>query len=318
MSDWEVVTDNEEPMQNNRRNYNSDWEVEGPQKNESYLSKLPRNVVTGLANRGHSLLNTPHDLAQGFENSSKAFGSMFNNAFAFPPEVQQRINETKSKNPFKLSEHIPYQQEYDFAKMLGQEGEPTWADYMTQKGVEFLPEIALGANALKNVLPHLTKRGASKTLSQAKQLAANRNIAPLDVNPELIDDAAQFLPKTSAYKNAMEAAKHGDYNALFKLQSDLGKHSSDYAKSLFSASERAHGRAGMSLRNQLLNEIHEGLQSQGHGDISDLLRQGQNEYRRYMKIKPYRNALAVAAGAYAIPKNTLIDLAKKMVFMNKD
>ena len=105
---------------------------------------------------------------------------------------------------------------------------------------------------------------------------------------------------------------------LFKLQSDLGKHSSDYARSLFSAAERAHGRAGMATRNNLLSEMHQGLQDLGHSDISSLLKKGQEEYRKYAKFKPYRNALGVAAGAYMLPKNALIDLVKKLAFAKKD
>ncbi len=140
----------------------------------------------------------------------------------------------------------------------------------------------------------------------------------INISPELIKDAAQFLPKTSAYKNMLKEASKGDYNALFNLQSDLGKHSSDYAKSFFSAAERAHGRAGLTTRNKLLTEIHAGLNDVGHKDVSELLKKGQDEYRRYMKFKPYRNALGLAAGAYVAPKNPLTNLVKKLAFMNKD
>jgi hypothetical protein len=68
----------------------------------------------------------------------------------------------------------------------------------------------------------------------------------------------------------------------------------------------------MATRNQLLSDMHQGLNDLGHGDISALLKKGQDEYRRYAKFKPYRNAIGVASGAYMIPKNALIDLVKKL------
>lgn len=140
----------------------------------------------------------------------------------------------------------------------------------------------------------------------------------INISPGLIEDAAQFLPKTTPYKKLLKEAKSGDYNALFRLQSDLGRHSSDYSRSLFSAAERAHGRAGMATRKELLDEIHNALKSTGHKDVSELLKKGMEEYRRYAKFKPYRNALTVAAGAYMLPKNALIDLVKKMATLGRD
>lgn len=140
----------------------------------------------------------------------------------------------------------------------------------------------------------------------------------VNIPHELIEDAAQFLPKTTPYKNLLKDAQSGDYNSLFRLQSDLGSHASDYAKSLFSAAERAHGRAGMATRKELLKEIHNALKANGHEDVSELLRKGQEEYRRYAKFKPYRNAILAAGAAYSLPRNVLIDLAKKMATMGKD
>jgi hypothetical protein len=279
---------------------------------EGFLQKLPRNIGAGLANLGHSELNIPHDIAQAAEDFGQNFGNSLNKSFPLPENFQQKLEQLPQKEQFKLSEHIPYQQDYDFAKMLGLQGEPTFADTLVQKGVEHSPEILASANALRSILPHLTKRGATNTLKQARQLASERNIGAFNVDPELIEDARQFIPKTLPYRNALDAAHYGDYDSLFRLQSDVGKHASDYSRSLFSAAERAHGREGLAARKRLLDAIHENLQSQGHQDISDLLKQGQNEYRKYMGFKPYRNALGVAAASLAIPKNPMTNLLKKL------
>lgn len=283
--------------------------LEEPGQEESFLQKLPRNVGAGLANLGHSAINTPHDAIQNLGSGYIGAAQMLH---LLPKSVPKNIN-----YPDNIIPHLP---EKDYAQMLGQKGEPTWADWGIQKGIEHIPQLAFGGSLVKNGLkavPHLTRRGASKTLSQAKKLASERNINILNVNPELIEDARQFLPNTLPNRNAVEAAKYGDYKSLFDLQSDVGKNAGSYAKSWFSAAERAHGKEGLAARNRLLDSIHENLQSQGHDDISKLLRQGQNEYRRYMKIKPYRNALATAAltsGISAVlPFNPFTSLLKSIL-----
>lgn len=297
MSDWEVVT--EQPSAQ-RQSMQSDWAAV-PQEDdqESAWKRIPRDVLIGLTHAGRNLHNLPHDLASLGE---------------WP------IEKLRGK-PFEhpLSSYLPNDTE-NYAETWGQKGNGSTLDNVLQKGVEYAPDVIGGINALRGfgLLPHLTRRGASRSLRQARELGRGRNIGPIDVDPNLIEDTAQFLPRTAPYRNAVEDAHYGDYDSLFRLQSDLGKHSSDYARSFFSASERAHGRAGMATRNRLLDEIHQGLQAQGHNDISNLLRRGQNEYRRYSRFKPYRNALGVAAGAYMLPKNALIDLVKKLALTNRD
>lgn len=140
----------------------------------------------------------------------------------------------------------------------------------------------------------------------------------MEVNPDLIEDTRQFLPNTTPYRNLIEDAGYGDYNKLFSLQSDLGKHAGGMSKDWFSKANRAHGRAGLEVRGNILNEMKNSLRKEGHGDIADLLTKGQDEYRRYMKFKPYRNALIGAGAAYMLPRNVLIDLAKKLATMSKD
>ncbi len=251
-----------------------------PEKDETFLQKLPRNVTAGLANAGHSLLNTPYDLAQAYKGYANRYEAN---------ETGQPPNPTSNN----WANYIPHQEEQNFAQMLGQKGEGTPADYAVQKGAQYLPEIGTIGSLAKNALPHFTRWGATRNLNRASNLAEGRDILPMNINPEIIREAEQFLPKTAPYRNLINDAEHGDYNALFRLQSDLGKHASDYAGSMFSAAERQHGRAGLTSRNSLLDAIHEQLQGQGQHDISQLMRQGQNDYRRYMGFKPIRNKLAI-------------------------
>ncbi len=309
MSDW-VLTSSIANKANNKAQPKpkSDWALTVPeQQEESFLQKLPRNVVIGLANQGHTTLNAPHGIMQALEGASKNFYSP-NKLLPIPEEIQKNI---KMQQMPEISQYIPQQQEYDFAKMLGQQGEPTWGDTLVQKGVEYAPEI-LGA---KNFLPYLTKRGATKTLNKAQKLAAERGIGKLNVDPEIIEDARQFLPNLLQQRNQLNATHAGDYKSLFDLQSDVGKISAarmGRIKSLFAPESHLKGVAGLESRKNLLNALHENLNNLGHKDISDLLRKGQNEYRRYKKFKKYRDVLAVAGATYAAPKNALTDLLKNL------
>jgi hypothetical protein len=309
MSDW-VLTSSIANKANNKEQSKpkSDWVLTEPkQEEESFLQKLPRNVGIGLANLGHSTLNAPHDITQAFEGETRGFGGA--NAFLqIPPNIENSINRKQAP---EISQYIPQQQEYDFAKMLGQEGEPTFADTLVQKGVEYSPEI-LG---IKNFLPYMTKRGAVKTLNKAQKLALERGIGKINVDPEIVEDARQFLPNLLKQRNQINATHAGDYKSLFDLQSDVGKISAarmGKIKSLFAPESHLKGVAGLESRKKLLNALHENLNDLGHKDISDLLKKGQNEYRRYMKFKKYRNALALAGATYAAPKNALTDLIKNL------
>ncbi len=198
-------------------------------------------------------------------------------------------------------------------------GEPKYPGEAAVRGVgrNILP-IA-GATKAISAMPHLTARGATQKLKEARKMSDERNIGKINVDPQLVNDARQFLPKTSPHRTNLKTAGKGDYDALFRLQSDLGKHASDYAKSLFSAAERQHGRAGLQTRGQLLDAMHENLQSQGHHDISNLLKAGQNDYRKYMKFKPWRNALALGglgAAGLSIPDNPIAKTLKSILFQN--
>lgn len=305
MSDWEVVTEQPQaksaPMQ-------SDWDVQPYEDNqESAWKRIPRDVLIGLTHAGRNLHNLPHDLAAGVDYVGSGIGRMLG------------AKEFQNGKTSHLADYLPYDTQ-DYADVWGQKGPGTTLDSVLQKGVEYAPDVIGGLNALRGLklLPHLTRKGASKNIVKAREMGKTRNIGPLDVNPDLIEDTRQFLPNTTPYRNLIDEAGYGDYNRLFSLQSDLGKHAGGMSKDWFSKANRAHGRAGLEVRSNILNEMKQSLRQGGHGDIADLLTKGQDEYRRYMKFKPYRNAILAAGAAYSLPRNVLIDLAKKMATMGKD
>jgi hypothetical protein len=147
----------------------------------------------------------------------------------------------------------------------------------------------------------LTKKMASRALREALQTAKGREIGELNIPTNLIEDLKQFLPETTPYKKLLQNAMNKDYESLFNLQSDVGSHSSDFAKALFSAAERSHGREGLAARNRLIDAMRSSLNEAGHGDISELMKHGQNRYRQYMNLRPWRNAAALTAISSAVP-----------------
>lgn len=297
MSDWEVVT---EAPQSQSAPMQSDWGAVPYEDNqESAWKRIPRDVLIGLTHAGRNLHNLPHDLASLGE---------------WPIE---KLRGKPFENP--LSSYLPNDTQ-NYADVWGQKGPGSTLDNVLQKGVEIAPDVIGGVNALRSLklLPYLTRKGASKKLVEAREAGKARNMGTLDVNPDLIEDTRQFMPNTTPYRNLIDDAGYGDYNKLFSLQSDLGKHAGGMSKDWFSKANRAHGKAGLEVRSNILNEMKNSMRQQGHGDIADLLTKGQDEYRRYMNFKPYRNALIGAGAAYMLPRNVLIDLAKKFATMGKD
>ena len=200
----------------------------------------------------------------------------------------------------------------DIEKYIGQPKNPGDA---LARGLARNADLLVGGNALAKAMPHLTKRGALKKLKKGQKLASEREIGTLNVDPELIKDAEQYLPNNLSERNLIEGSNYGDYDSLFRLQSDLGKISSARTgklSKLFNPETNLKGQAGLRSRNSLLDAIHDNLQNLGHEDISDLLREGQNDYRRYMNFRKYPRILGGAAAAYAAPKNSLTDLLKQL------
>src|SRR5882724_4113372 len=274
----------------------------------SYFEKAKTEVPGFLIPGGEASRHPLHSMGQGLAGANEAINSLAQ----FPLNVSRYGSDRLHLIPEAVTNAIQKMTPEDTTEAINQLfGQPKYAgEAMLRGGARNIMPIT-GAARLMQAMPHLTQRGASRALRDAREIAATRNIGALNVNPALIEDTRQFLPNTLPNRNALDAAQYGDYNNLFKLQSDVGKTAGDYAKSRFSAAERAHGKAGLEARNRLLDAIHENLQIQGHGDISDLLRQGQKDYSRYMKFKPYRNALMIGAAGLALPTNQILNFLKK-------
>lgn len=253
---------------------------------EGFLSKLPRNILAGLAGLGHSTLNLPHDLVQGAENSLMSLGVSLNKAIPFPRAIQENLNAIQKNNSFNLSEHIPYQEDYNFAQMLGQKGEGSLMDNIIQNGLKYAPEIVGGRALIKAGLHKLpiTKGLASRQLKEADKLVQNLSPPKIPLSQQTIDEALQFLPKTHASRELLTGAKSGEYNASFSLQSQIGAYERALRKSPLAA-ERLLAPQARDLKMRVIEEMETGLRSHGYNDIADLLKGGINDYRKYIQFR---------------------------------
>lgn len=264
----------------------------------------PKNWLLHPIERGGQTLAGLLELAQNINHA--------------PRDVAQYAANRLHLIPEEWANKVPQAPDLDedIAKYIG---EPKRPGDVLSRGLARNADLLVGVNALAKAMPHLTKRGATKKLRKANALAEKRNIGTLNVDPELIEDARQFLPDLLQHRNQIEGSHIGDYKSLFNLQSDVGKISAarrGRIKSLFAPESHLKGEAGLKSRNNLLNAIHENLKRMDHNDISDLLREGQNDFRRYSKFKKYRNALGVAGAAYAIPQNPLTNLMNKLFHLS--
>lgn len=105
-----------------------------------------------------------------------------------------------------------------------------------------------------------------------------RGVSNIEIPKDILSDAGEHLPKTGSYKNLIENAKSGDYEALHKLQSDLGKKGS---KNLSgdSYADRLKGEEMMDIRDRINQAIRDKFKEHGHEDLVKLLDEANKQYK---------------------------------------
>ncbi len=270
-------------------------ELEGNQMVNLYHGKSPE-----LAN---------HILKNGLESPKyeQNYGILTNK----PSTAEAYGARTHGDTPDVLRISIPRKEINDY---LHPENTDWVAQSLKPKGEE-----ASQIFGIKQPIPskYISKAGYHDTILEPHNVTQKmENAGKLNIDPKLIEDMRKYLPDDTAYRDLLDAAHTGDYNKLFNLQSDVGKHSAKRAKDWFSSAQREKGQAGFDAVNKLLDAMHKDMKGKGMLNESELLRQGRRDYRRYMKFKPYRNILAGTVGAgiasAALPKNSLSKLGEKI------
>lgn len=240
---------------------------------EGFFSKLPRNILIGLTHLGRNIHNLPHDIVQGLERGTENISTPFNKLKG--PKI--------NKGP-SISNLLPYDPN-EYGDVFGQQGEGTLFDRLIQKGIEHAPEIA-GGYALLRRLP-ITQGFAARPLKQAQNLARERGIESVNIHPELMNEARQFLNmRNPDVRQLYEEALEGGYEPLMSLQSDIGREARALRKSPVRAESRRAPQAA-SLKQRMLQGIQNELRTQGHDDIADLIGSGINKYRQFKQIEQH-------------------------------
>lgn len=267
---------------------------------EGFFHKLPRNILAGLANLGHSTMNIPYNVAKSIENAASQYRD------SLSPSLEGLIPGIQEKNQKRhLSEWIPHQQDYNFAQMLGQKGEGTLMDNIIQKAVQYSPEIIGGYGLLKSGLQKFpfTQRMASKKLRGLEKQISDLGIDNIPLSNEVINESLPFLPKTHATREMIKGATAGEYKPSFALQSQIGQHERALRKSPLAA-ERLLAPQARELKQLILSDMEKGLRMQGHSEAADLLKNGIDDYRKYIKIRdevfPVLKKIGFPASAFAL------------------
>ncbi len=246
---------------------------------ESFLSKLPKNILTGLTHTGRNLHNLPHDLSKLAE---------------WPAE--------KIAGPLKhpLSSYLPYD-EQDYSDVFGSNKETdTMLDKLIKGGVEHAPEIAGGVGLVRGGFRKLT--GTHQL--NAVERAANQSGLKFNYKPKTIKEAEKYFPPSHATKEMIADSNAGFYGSSFKAQSQVGHHQRNLVKSPLAAENLLAPRAA-ELKQTMLGELSSILKNAGMHNEVKLLSQGINNYRQYMKV---RNAVMPVLKKLGIPTSLVAAL----------
>ncbi len=253
-----------------------------------------KNLLAGSAEWGKRTINATYDLNQYLGKKNLL------------PEISKKLGQ--------FIPHIPEETGAQKAFL----GEPKPGDELLQ----LLPQLIMGkpiGRVAASEIP-LTKKFAAINLKDAKKMAKEAGIKHLDINPEMIQEASNFLKDSKYYSSQKalddlsEKAKSGDYDALFTLQSDMEKASRNLTNSAI-GSDRNQGRAGYALRQNLLDKFRGSLKEAGHEKIANKMKKGQKKYRQYhwldenfyKKLREYKVPLTVAGALGWGAKKTLLD-----------
>jgi hypothetical protein len=248
-----------------------EWEKGGRETGRFIGGVAPMaGVGAGIAMTG-GLAGLPAAEAAG------AFGGGF---AATPGNVVERgIAGAKNLLPMALLK-IP-----GLAKALFTKYNPDSMVHAVQKGHDVLEKEA--SDAFNLVKDQIKQRNIG--------MEGKPNISPgehkLIIDQHILDEAEDMLAKTRANKKLIENARSGDYDAIHKLQSDLGKKGRKKL-SADSGAENDEGEEMLDTRSKINETIENTLRSKGHNDLADELKKGRDLWHRLKELYYSRPSIA--------------------------
>lgn len=132
-----------------------------------------------------------------------------------------------------------------------------------------------------------------------------RGVGVIDVGKDLIDQAKKYLQKTDAVKSLIKRAESGDYHALHEIQSDLGKRGYKSTQHELN-SERNKRFEMLDVREKINKSIRDKFEDHGHGDLSKLLDEASDKYKKMKEVYESIPAIKKLVGKNKeIPQNPM-------------
>lgn len=209
------------------------------------------------------------------------------------------------------------------------------------KGITYVPQIAKSSLKFVKDFPSMMKTlltkndpkelikeiqaGHDKLLKNSsdiydfiKQQTPIRGVNNIEVEPHIFNRIKELLPKTRQSEEFIERAKTGEYDAIHKLQSDLGKRGIKALTSDLKATND-EGEELLDLRDMLNESISNRFKEYGAEDLSKLLDEARQKYK-FMKSTYYSNPTIgkiVNPELREIPKNPLNVLSRESIPMDR-
>lgn len=190
------------------------------EEDQSFIEKLPKNVLTGLAQMGHGLINAPHNITN-----------------AISPE---------------LASHIPKQKDHDFASMVGLPKETTMADKLIRGAAQYAPAMMMpvAEMGIAGSAASLPMRMGAQAVPQAAFGATQ--------NPNAVHGALEGAAAGAGGELLGSAIKSG-IHALKPSTMFRGNLSAEELKRNLEATKGTTTGLGRVVESPLLNRIYENI-----------------------------------------------------------
>lgn len=121
------------------------------------------------------------------------------------------------------------------------------------------------------------RKEAVSGFKQVSNIAKDRNIGEIKLPPELLKQVKAQLPETVSINKLIERAGNGEYEALHKLQSSLGKRGS---KKMTAPETYDEGEMMLDTRKEMNKFIEKKFKELGHPDLAKKLRESRRQYKQ--------------------------------------
>lgn len=275
------------------------------------IAKFPYEVAKGVINPMRGKTEPLPRMTQNVIGGALGMGSKL---MSLPANLRDYLAEKEVIPQSTPSFRLPgLDENANYPELMGRTGKQS-GDILMENFAAALPG-SRAASEFAQRIP-LTKGIASRPLRKATKAVERLGTGPLNMPQEMITQAQAYLPESLANQRLFEAAKTGDYNPLFNVQSDLAARARELQKFPSTGGERLLGRDIGKFRQEFIGHMKRALEEQGNKEAAELLGQGQERYRRYSKQTPYRKAaigFGLGAGALEISPEARKILAK--IFM---